>query len=54
MCYCCIIDFTFLQSKFFQLLCYNVEVYILVQSEEEYSLISKAKSLTMQTEKGEW
>ena len=31
-----------------------VAVYILVQSEEEYSLIWKAKPLTIQTDKGKW
>ena len=36
-----------------QVLYYNVAVYILAQS-EEYSLISKVKPLTIQTEKGEW
>ena len=35
-----------------QLLYYNVAVYILVQSEEEYSLIWKAKPVTIQTDKG--
>ena len=32
---------------------YNVAVYILAQS-EEYSLFSKVKPLTIQTEKGKW
>ena len=35
-----------------QLLYHNVAVYILVQSEEEYSLIWKAKPVTIQTDKG--
>ena len=35
-----------------QVLYYNVAVYILVQAEEEYSLIWKAKPLTNQTVKG--
>ena len=46
----------FVQSQFFNdkdyLLYYNVAVYILIQSEEEYSLIWKAKPLTIQTDKG--
>ena len=33
---------------------YFVAVYILVQSEEECSLIWKAKPLTIQTVKGKW
>ena len=33
---------------------YIVAVYILVQSEEEYSLIWKAKLLIIQTDKGKW
>ena len=33
---------------------YNVTVYISVQSEEEYSLIWKAKPLTIQTDEGKW
>ena len=45
----------FVQSQFFNdkdyLLYYNVAVYILIQS-EEYSLIWKAKPLTIQTDKG--
>ena len=36
------------------LLYYNVAVYILVQSEEEYSLIWKEKALTIQTGEGKW
>ena len=35
-----------------QLLYYNVAVYVSVQSEKEYSLIWKAKLLTIQTDKG--
>ena len=34
-----------------QLLYYNVAVYVLVQSEIEYSLIWKAKPLTIHTDK---
>ena len=34
------------------LLSYNVAVFILVQSEEEYSRVWKAKPLTIQTDKG--
>ena len=37
-----------------QLFYYNVALYILVQSEEEYSLIWKAKPLTIQIDKGKW
>ena len=37
-----------------QLLYYNVAVYILFQSKEEYSLIQKAKPLAIQTDKGKW
>ena len=36
-----------------QLFYYNVALYILVQS-EEYSLIWKAKPLTIQIDKGKW
>ena len=36
------------------LLYYNVAVCILDQSEEEYSLIWKAKPLTIQTDKDKW
>ena len=36
------------------LLYYNVAVYVLVQSEEEYSLIWKGKPSTIQTSKGKW
>ena len=36
------------------LICYNVEVYILVQPEEEYSLILKAKPLPILFDKGKW
>ena len=35
-----------------QLLYYNVAVYIFIQSEEEYSLIWKAKPQTIQIDKG--
>ena len=31
-----------------------VAIHILVQSEEKYSLIWKAKPLTIQTDKGKW
>ena len=47
----------FVQCQLFQstisafLLHYNVAMYILVQSEEEYSLIWKAKPLKLQTDK---
>ena len=37
-----------------QLFYYYVALYILVQSEEEYSLIWKAKPLTIQIDKGKW
>ena len=37
-----------------QLLYYNAAVYVLVQSEEQYSLIWKAKPLKIQTEKDKW
>ena len=37
-----------------QRLCYNIAVYILVQSEEEYSLIWNEKPLTIQTDKSKW
>ena len=37
-----------------QLLCYNLAVYNLVQSKEEYSLTWKAKPLTIQTDNGKW
>ena len=36
------------------LLYYNVAIYILVQSEEEYSLTWKAKPIIIQTGKGKW
>ena len=36
------------------LLYYDVAVYILAQSKEEYSLIWKAKLLTIQTDKDKW
>ena len=48
----------FVQCKLFQstvsafLLDYNAAVYILVHSEEEYSLIWKAKPLKLQISKG--
>ena len=58
-CYCYSIDYMFAQCQLFQstvsaFLHYNVAVYILVQSKEEYSLIWKAKPLTIQTDKGKW
>ena len=37
-----------------QLFYCNVALYILVQSEEEYSLIWKAKPLKIQIDKGKW
>ena len=37
-----------------QRLCYNIAVYILGQSEEEYSLIWNEKPLTIQTDKSKW
>ena len=36
------------------LFCYNVEVHILVQSEEEHSLILKAKPPPILFNKGKW
>ena len=50
-CYCYI---TVLFNDKGQLLYYNVAVHILDQSEEECSLIWKAKPLKIQTEKGKW
>ena len=43
--YCYIRDYTFV---------IYVAVYVLVLLEEEYSLIWKAKPLTIQTDKGKW
>ena len=51
MCYCYV---TVLFNEKGQLLYCNVAVYILVQSEEEYDLIWKAKPVTIQTDKGKW
>ena len=44
------VDYTFVQSEIFQWpgnLLYNLAVYILVQSDEECSLICKAKPVTI-------
>ena len=59
ICYCYIIDYKFVQSQLFQwqrlvTYYYNVAVYFLVQLEEDYPLIWKAKPLTIQTDKGKW
>ena len=53
MKYVIVIYYSAIQCKG-QLLYNNAAVYILVQSEEEYSLIWKAKPLTIQTGKGKW
>ena len=46
-------SFSFFNDKGY-LICYNVEVYILVQPEEEYSLILKAKPLPILFDNGKW
>ena len=51
ICYCYV---TVVFNDKGKLLYYNVEVYILVQSEEDYYLIWKSKPLTIQTGKSKW
>ena len=58
ICYCYTQIISLYSLIFFddkgQVLYYNVAVYISVHPKEEYSLIQKAKPLTVQTDKGKW